>query len=105
MGRSSTRNSGVVRRSTEVTHVENKAMEEKLNKDECLDVNVIGTPLKNFEGKVWELHKFVEDIDYCDATHEEWIRSIGQHRYTQKIYAAVDTRFYLNPLFECLWLR
>jgi hypothetical protein len=82
----------------------NKAMAKKLKKDECLDVRKIGTPVEG-DPKVFELREFQEDVDYCDAQTESWIWSIGKRKSDGKIFASLDGRFYLNPQFECLWLR
>ena len=40
----------------------NKAMERKINKEECIDVANIG---KEIHPGLWELFKFEEDVDYC----------------------------------------
>lgn len=83
----------------------NLRMKEGLESKKCIDVNTIGTEKEGFEGRVWELKKFIEDHDYCDAKGEQWIWSIGQRVTDNRIFASVDTRFYQNPMFKCLWLR
>lgn len=83
----------------------NLRMKENLDSGLCLDVNAIGTQVEGFEGVAWEIKKFVEDHDYCDASGEQWIWSIGQRVTDRRIFAATDTRFYGNPMFNCLWLR
>ena len=82
-------------------------MEEELRKGECLDVNVIGVPLEGFEGVVWELKRgtFKDNKNYCDAKGEQWIWSIGQRVLDARVFAAIDTRFYGNEMFACLWLK
>lgn len=80
-------------------------MKEKLETGDCLDVNRIGTQVEGFEGVAWELKEFIDDRDYCDASGEKWIWSIGRRVTDQRIFAAIDTRFYGNPMFRCLWLR
>lgn len=82
--------------------MQNLAMQEKLDTFDCLDVCAIGVPV---EPGIWELAKFTEDVDYCDASTEAWIWSIGQRLTDGRIFASLDTRYYLNPEFECLWLR
>lgn len=47
---------------------------------------------------------FVEDIDYCDATQEVWVWSIGKF-VDGSIHAALDSRYYQAEGIECLWLR
>lgn len=83
----------------------NLRMKEALEKKSCLDVNVVGTPFEGFEGLVWELKRFEDGMDYCDAAGEQWIWSIGRRRTDRRIFASTDTRFYGNEMFECLWLR
>jgi len=48
---------------------------------------------------------FELDVDYCDREREEWIWSIGQNHETGEIWAATDTRYCGNSLFECLYQR
>lgn len=86
------------------SRLRNRAMAEKLDRGEAIDVNMVGDPLPKFPG-VWVMDDFLDGMDYCDAEEERWIFSIGRHRVDGKFYAAVDNRFYLNPLFECVWLR
>ncbi len=80
-------------------------MKELLEKGTCLDVNKLGTPVEGFEDVVWELKYFRDDFDYCDAAKEQWIWSIGRRVTDDRIFAAVDSRFYQNPMFKCLYLR
>ena len=80
----------------------NKSMEQKLAQLDALDVREIGIEV---EPGVFELKRFTEDIDYCDAQNEQWIWSIGKRKSDSKIFASVDTRFYGDPGYECLWLR
>lgn len=77
-------------------------MERKLQNAECLDVEKIGTKL---EDGTYELSFFEEDVDYCVASSEAWIWSIGRRYNDNAIFASKDTRFYNNPDYECLWLR
>ena len=48
---------------------------------------------------------WIEGMDYCNASTEVWIWSIGRHRKTGKILASHGTNFYSHPSYECLWLR
>jgi len=82
--------------------MQNKRMEEKLDRLDAMDVRVVGFEI---EPGVFELTKFVEDVDYCDALNEQWIWSIGRREKDDRIFAAVDARFYQKPGYECLWLR
>ena len=85
--------------------MQNLAMKKKLDAGIAYDVNAVGKMVEGFEGVVWELQRYENDSDYCDAVQEQWIWSIGQRVTDKRIFAATDTRFYQNPMFECLWLR
>jgi len=91
-------------------NVDNLAMKRKLDRGECLDVNVegirIGTvgPSDLIDG-TWHLREFQDNVDYCDAEGERWIWSIGKSMETGRIYASLDSRFYQCDGFECLFLR
>jgi hypothetical protein len=56
------------------------------------------------------LHCLEEDIDkdFCDTSQMNgygmWIWSIGKDA-KGNVFAALDTRFYLHPEYECIWLR
>jgi hypothetical protein len=81
----------------------NERMQEKLSALEAIDVRGIGTEL---EPGVFELRAFLGDgMDYCDGQNWSWIWSIGIEKATGRIHAAVDGRFYQNPLYDCVWLR
>lgn len=88
----------------------NLAMARKLETGECLDVEKMLDP-KHFDetgpafDNVYRLDRFVDDVDYCVASTEQWIWSVGRRLSDGAIFAATDGRFYQNPAFECLWLR
>jgi len=88
--------------SSQLAHMSNKAMQNKLMKDKAIDVRMAGTEV---EKGVFELREFVDDVDYCDAQTESWIWSIGRRLSDRKIFASTDTRFYQNSDYHCLWLR
>lgn len=46
---------------------------------------------------------FIEGMDYIVGDRAIW--SIGKHKQTGEILAALDGRFYQNPCYECVWLR
>lgn len=79
----------------------NVAMEEKLQKRECIDVS--GRP-RSEEG-YFILNGFVEGLDYCDAATERWIWSIGRRLSDDAIHASYRADLYDNPKYECLFLR
>ncbi len=85
--------------------MENEVMKDLLRKGECVDVGAHGLPVEGFEGTVWELPFFRDGAEYCYAAKEQWVWSIGKRRTDGRIFASLDTRFYGNPMFECLWLR
>jgi hypothetical protein len=80
----------------------NLRMREKLDLGECLDVNKIGHAIGN--GR-FVLDRYEDGVDYCDAATEQWIWSIGRRVLDGVIVAAIDTSMYLNPAYECIWLR
>jgi hypothetical protein len=82
--------------------MKNLRMREKLDLGECLDVNKIG---HSIGAGLFVLDTYQDGVDYCDAASDAWIWSIGKHVTTGVIMAAIDSRFYQNPQYECLWLR
>lgn len=80
--------------------MKNQAMKRKLDKHEAVDVG----PFPR-EGDYYRLDAFADDIDYCDATLEAWIWSIGRRLRDGMILASLQNDLYQNPEFECLWLR
>jgi hypothetical protein len=78
-----------------------------VTREQRFDVNEIGTPVDGFEGEIWELKRgtFVEDADYWDEAHEKPIWSIGRRKTDGRIFASLDSRFYANEMFTCIWLR
>lgn len=82
--------------------MKNLRMREKLDLGECVDVNKIG---RSIGVGLYVLDSYEEGKDYCDAANDCWIWSIGKSVATGQIMAAIDTRYYQNPLYECLWLR
>lgn len=85
--------------------MKNQAMARKLLSGRALDVERLSPELPTENGRVYRLERFVEDVDYCVASTEAWIWSIGRRLEDGAIFASVDTRFYANDAFECLWLR
>jgi hypothetical protein len=79
----------------------NLRMEEKLKSGDCLDVRKEGSSLG---GGRFQLARFVEYVDYCDAETESWIWSIGRNE-SGTIFASTSAEFYQNEAFECLFLR
>jgi hypothetical protein len=81
----------------------NRAMARKLTKGDALCIFAEGGTL--LEDGDYLLPRFVEDMDYCDTRREVWIWSIGRNLSDGRIVASTDTKYYLNPLWECLFLR
>ena len=82
----------------------NLRMAEKLAAGAALDVEKIGTPDPDFAG-VYQLRSFTDGIDYFVGSTEQWIWSVGRRKVDGVVFASIDSRFYQNPAFECLWLR
>jgi hypothetical protein len=85
----------------------NKAMQRKLDQGDCLDVTKIGVEVDNGGGsaRVFQLTRFEDDMDYCIPDVERWIWSIGKRKSDGVYFASTDTRYYMNPGYECVWLR
>jgi hypothetical protein len=84
--------------------VENKAMKRKLDSGEALCVREEGLEVEGSPG-LFELNRFVDDVDYCDSKTERWIWSIGRRLSDGKIFASYGSDLYQNHNFECLFLR
>lgn len=80
----------------------NKSMESALSRGEALDVRREGQQIA--EG-VYRLGRFIDGKDYCDASTERWIWSVGRNVFDGRIEAAYDSRYYGSPNWECLFLR
>lgn len=82
----------------------NKRMEEKLQNKEVISLHNC-----EMEGDVYILPENISpeniESDYCNAKTEQWIWSIGKRLSDGVVLAAHDTRFYLNSIYKCLWLR
>lgn len=97
----------------------NRAMEEKLAKQEAIDVS----DYERTWGGIYVLPEYVDGVDYCDAVQEAWVWSIGKLLVPEEklmadhslrilpagtILASLDSRFYSageSKTVECLWLR
>jgi hypothetical protein len=88
----------------------NQAMKRKLASGDAIDVETVLTDFgpgdygPAFAG-VFRLREFKDGVDYCVGSTEQWIWSIGKRETDGAIFAAIDSRFYQNPAFECLFLR
>lgn len=88
--------------------MKNQAMRRKLESGEARDVERMLALDQTQSGELagtFRLDWFVDDCDYCVGSTEQWIWSIGRRLSDGEIFAAIDTRFYQNPEFHCLWLR
>ena len=68
-------------------------------------IEQLRSELRRHEHLYYVLDAFAEDIDYCDAKREMWVWSIGRRKSDGVILASMDTVFYQNDAFDCLWLR
>jgi hypothetical protein len=67
------------------------------------DVRTIGTDIG--DGK-YELRGFDDSgVEYFDSLLDRGIWSIGLEHGTGKIIASHESDLYMNPDYECLWLR
>lgn len=85
----------------------NRAMRDRLERGECVDLSQCARTLAGSRYIV-PAHVFQEDIDYCDAELEDWIRSIGRRTHGDgfgQIHASTGNDLYLNDNYHCLWLR
>lgn len=81
----------------------NYRMHEKVDSGEAIDLS---SKLKTAEGDyILSEEDFVEGMDYCDLSKEQWIWSIGRNLKDDYVYASTSTKYYDNPDYECLWLR
>jgi hypothetical protein len=87
----------------------NQSMKRKLESGEALDVErmiALAAPQPGaLYAGTFHLDRFVDGADYCVASTEQWIYSIGRRKSDGEIFAALDSRFYQNPEFTCLFLR
>ena len=81
----------------------NRKMEEKLRNGEAISLHKNEVTADGHY--IIPESQFMQDVDYCNAKTEGWIWSIGRRLSDGVILASHSTEFYLNPLFECLWLR
>ncbi len=89
--------------------MKNQAMKRKLESGEALDVETLlaldPIPPGGIYRGAFRLDRFVEGADYFVGSTEQWIWSIGRRMSDGAIFAALDSRFYQNPEFHCLFLR
>lgn len=80
----------------------NRSMEKKIREGECRDISGARR-----HGPHYILDRFEDGMDYCDAKLEQWVWSIGKRRSDGVILASTSQQceFYMNPDFECLFLR
>jgi hypothetical protein len=84
-------------------------MAHKLTAHEAIDVETILELAAPESGEMYRgtfrLDRFDAGADYCVGSTEQWIWSIGRRLSDGAIFAAIDSRFYQNPEFHCLFLR
>jgi hypothetical protein len=79
---------------------DNLAMQQAVDDGECVDLSDADRVDKDYVVK-----NYVDGLDYCVLDRGRWIWSIGRHRETGVVLASTATKFYLDPAYECLWLR
>lgn len=82
----------------------NLRMAEKLKDGRAIDVCKFGTEI---DPGIFDMPSDFdcEDVDLCASDGERWIWSVGKRKTDGHIFASVDGRFYMNPDYECIWLR
>lgn len=77
----------------------------KLRDGEAVDIS----ECPRWQDKYYDVTKVFRgmdsEVDYCDFKLQRWVWSIGRHKQTGNIYASLDTTFYQNSDFDCVWLR
>jgi len=91
------------------TSMLNKAIERKLKDKEAIDLS--GYP-RTKEGDYelgfddhGKISDMIEGKDLCDAKTEQWIWSVGCHFKSRRVVASTTNKFYMDPNWECIWLR
>jgi len=82
-------------------NIKNTWMKNALRSGNAIDVRMLGVEV---EPGVFRLSEFIPEVQYVDAEDEDFIRSIGKDLESGEILAAIDTRFYNNEDYECLYL-
>lgn len=89
------------RRKIDQSRMTDRRMEDLLRNGKCVDVSKFPR-----DGKYYVLPgPPATSIDYCDATYERWVWSIGRRLSDGVILASLAPDLYANKNFECLWLR
>lgn len=83
-----------------MAEMRNKAMQSKLRDGDAIDVSSYPRV-----GRHYQVATFIDRKDYCDASTEQWIWSIGRRNSDGAIFASTTGDLYQNPNYECLWLR
>ena len=78
-------------------------MKRLIDSGRAIDVTKIGKEV--FPG-MYRLGKYLDGgFDYCDPNQGVWIWSIGINKRTGNIFASKNSVFYMNPDYECVWLK
>ena len=72
------------------------------NSQITIDVRRQGFEIKS---GVFRLQNFVDGAEYKDVLNNRYIWSIGRNLHDGRVEAAIDTRYYGDPNWECLFLR
>lgn len=80
----------------------NDGMHGAVARGETIDVRREGREIS--EG-IFRLPRFVDGKDYCDLARQRYIWSIGKNVFDGRIEASMDSRYYGDPNWECLFLR
>lgn len=82
------------------SNLRNRRMAEKLAAGVAVDISAFPR-----DGAYYVLDAFRDGANYCDAKTESWVWSVGKRVRDGVVLASLEPDLYLNPEFECLWLR
>ena len=76
--------------------------QQNSNQAVVIDVRREGVEIKP---GVFRLERFVDGAEYIDALNRRYVWSIGRNIHDGRVEAAIDTRYYGDANWECLFLR
>ncbi len=85
----------------------NLRMAEKLSDFEAEDISQCEKSSEGYYILTGDLADpaHIDGMDFCDASKEQWVWSIGRNKKTGQVLASMNACFYQNPEYDCLWLR
>jgi hypothetical protein len=83
--------------------MKNKFMYQLVAEGEAIDVSVY--PINSDGDYILPPDVDVEGKDLCNLKTDQWIWAVGKRKKDGVILASLIPKFYLDPKFECIWLR